>query len=72
VPSGHKSQLSDNETQAILYNNGQYVNDNKSIRYREELLILLAHCADYWIAHVFEEGRPIYYVAGASQVGYNP
>ncbi len=58
--------LSDAEAQAILYHDGQYIDDNKSIRHREEPLTLLAHWADYWTAHMFEEGRqinnsPIYY-----------
>jgi len=49
--------LSDAEAQAILYHDGQYINDNKDNRHREEPLTLLAHWADYWTAHIFEEGR---------------
>ena len=49
--------LSDAEAQAILYHDGQYIDENKDNRHREEPLTLLAHWADYWTAHVEEEGR---------------
>jgi hypothetical protein len=49
--------LSDSEAQAILYHDGQYIEDNKCVAHSEEPLTLLAHWADYWTAHVLEEGR---------------
>ena len=52
-------QLSDAEAQAILYHDGQYVDDNKSVAHREEPITLLVHWADYWTAHIYEEGRTI-------------
>lgn len=51
--------LSDAESQAIAYHDGQYIEDNKIIAHREEPLTLLLHWADYWTAHIYEEGRPI-------------
>jgi len=51
--------LSDAEAQAILYHDGQYIDDNKCIVHKEEPLTLLAHWADYWTAHVIEEGRTL-------------
>jgi len=51
--------LSDAEAQAILYHDGQYVKDNRCIAHKEEILTLLAHWADYWSAHVCEEGRTV-------------
>ena len=51
--------LSDIEAQAILYHDGQYVDSNKEIAHKEEPLTLLAHWADYWTAHIYEEGRTI-------------
>lgn len=49
--------LSDAEAQAIAYHDGQYIDDNKIIAHKEEPLTLLAHWADYWTAHIYEEGR---------------
>ena len=49
--------LSDAETQAILYHDGQYIDENRCVVHKEEPLTLLAHWADYWTAHIFEEGR---------------
>ena len=49
--------LSDAEAQAIAYHDGQYIEDNKIIAHKEEALTLLTHWADYWTAHIFEEGR---------------
>lgn len=49
--------LSDAEAQAILYHDGQYIDDNKCVAHKEEPLTLLAHWADYWTAHIFEESR---------------
>jgi hypothetical protein len=48
--------LSDAEAQAIAYHDGQYIEDNKIIAHKEEPLTLLLHWADYWTAHVYEEG----------------
>ena len=49
--------LSDAEAQAIAYHDGQYIDDNKIIAHKEEPLTLLLHWADYWTAHIYEEGR---------------
>lgn len=49
--------LSDAEAQAIVYHDGQYIDDNKIIAHKEEPLTLLLHWADYWTAHIYEEGR---------------
>lgn len=51
--------LSDAEAQAILYHDGQYIEENRCIAHKEEPLTLLTHWADYWTAHIFEEGRSI-------------
>ena len=51
--------LSDAEAQAITYHDGQYIEDNKIIAHKEEPLTLLLHWADYWTAHIYEEGRTI-------------
>jgi hypothetical protein len=49
--------LSETEAQAIAYHDGQYIDDNKIIAHKEEPLTLLVHWADYWTAHIYEEGR---------------
>jgi hypothetical protein len=49
--------LSEEEAQAITYHDGQYIDDNKTIAHKEEPLTLLLHWADYWTAHMYEEGR---------------
>jgi hypothetical protein len=49
--------LSDAEAQAIAYHDGQYIDDNKIVAHKEEPLTLLLHWADYWTAHIYEEGR---------------
>lgn len=49
--------LTDAEAQAIAYHDGQYIDDNKIIAHKEEPLTLLVHWADYWTAHIYEEGR---------------
>ena len=51
--------LSDSEAQAILYHDGQYVESNREAAHHEMPLTLLAHFADLWTAHIFEEGRAI-------------
>jgi len=48
--------LTDAEAQAIAYHDGQYIDDNKIIAHKEEPLSLLLHWADYWTAHIYEEG----------------
>ena len=45
------------EAQAIAYHDGQYIEGNKIIAHKEEPLTLLLHWADYWTAHIYEEGR---------------
>ncbi len=49
--------LSEAEAQAIAYHDGQYIDDNKIIAHKEEPLTLILHWADYWTAHIYEEGR---------------
>jgi hypothetical protein len=49
--------LTEAEAQAIAYHDGQYIDDNKIIAHKEEPLTLLLHWADYWTAHIYEEGR---------------
>ena len=49
--------LSEAEAQAIAYHDGQYIEDNKIVAHKEEPLTLLVHWADYWTAHIYEEGR---------------
>jgi len=51
--------LSDSETQAITYHDGQYIAENKCVSHKEEPLTLLVHYADYWTAHIYEENRVI-------------
>jgi hypothetical protein len=51
--------LTDAEAQAIGYHDGQYIDDNKVVAHNEEPLTLLVHWADYWTAHIYEEGRTI-------------
>lgn len=51
--------LSDAEAQAILYHDGQYIDANTEVAQKEEPLTCLVHWADYWTAHIYEEGRSI-------------
>ena len=51
--------LTDAESQAIAYHDGQYIDDNKVIAHNEEPLTLLVHWADYWTAYIYEEGKKI-------------
>jgi hypothetical protein len=51
--------LSDAEAQAICYHDGQYVAENETVAQEEEPLTLLVHWADYWTAHIFEDGREL-------------
>jgi len=51
--------LSDEEAQAILYHDGQYIVENKCIAHKECPLTLLLTFADTWTAAVLEDGREI-------------
>ena len=51
--------LSDEEAQAILYHDGQYIAENRFIAHKEFPLTLLLTFADTWTAAVYEEGREI-------------
>jgi hypothetical protein len=51
--------LSSTESQAIAYHDGQYIADNKIVAHKEEPLTLLLHWADYWTAHIYEEGKQL-------------
>ena len=46
--------LTEEETQAIAYHDGQYVDDNKSVASNERPLTLLLHYADNWCGFVIE------------------
>lgn len=46
--------LSEEETQSIVYHDGQYVEDNKSVATNEEPLTLLLQYADNWSGFVLE------------------
>ncbi len=48
-------KLSESETQAIMYHDGQYVDDNKSVATKETPLLLLLQYADTWSAFVTEK-----------------
>jgi len=47
--------LSEEETQAIVYHDGQYVDDNRSVAKNESPLTLLLQYADNWCGFVVEE-----------------
>lgn len=47
--------LSQEEVQAIVYHDGQYVDDNKSVATKEEPLTLLLQYADNWSGFIIEE-----------------
>jgi hypothetical protein len=47
--------LTEEETQAILYHDGQYVDDNKSVAKNEEKLTLLLQYADNWCGFIVEK-----------------
>lgn len=51
--------LSDEEAQAILYHDGQYIAENRFIAHKECPLTLLLTFADTWTTAVHEEGREI-------------
>lgn len=46
--------LTEEETQAIIYHDGQYVEDNRSVAMREEKLTLLLQSADIWSSRMLE------------------
>ena len=46
--------LSEQEVQAIIYHDGQYVDDNRSVATHEEPLTLLLQYADSWSGFVIE------------------
>jgi len=48
--------LNEKEVQAIVYHDGQYVNDNRSVATQKEPLTLLVQYADSWIGFVLEMG----------------
>lgn len=47
--------LTEEEVQAIVYHDGQYVDDNKSVAAREEKLTLLLQYADNWSGFIMEK-----------------
>ena len=52
---GDKISLTEAEVQAIIYHDGQYVDDNKSVAMREEKLTLLLQFADNWSCQALEK-----------------
>jgi len=48
-------KLSEEETHAIVYHDGQYVDDNRSVAKNERPLTLLLQYADNWCGFVVEE-----------------
>ncbi len=48
-------KLSQEEVQAIVYHDGQYVDDNKSVATKEEPLTLMLQYADSWSSFVTEK-----------------
>ncbi len=52
---GDKIPLTEEEVQAIIYHDGQYVDDNKSVAGHEEKLTLLLQYADSWSGFVIEK-----------------
>ena len=47
--------LSEEETQAIVYHDGQYVDDNRSVAKNERPLTLMLQYADNWCGFIVEE-----------------
>lgn len=47
--------LSETEVQAVMYHDGQYVDDNKSVATKETPLLLLLQYADTWSTFVTEK-----------------
>lgn len=52
---GSRFPLTEEEAQAIVYHDGQYVDDNKSVAAKEGPLLLLLHYADNWSCFVTEK-----------------
>lgn len=52
--AGSRFPLTEAEAQAIVYHDGQYVDDNSSVATREEPLTLLLQYADNWSGFVIE------------------
>lgn len=50
--------LSDEEVQAILYHDGQFIN-GYDIAHEEEILTLLLHWSDYFHCHFYEDGHKV-------------
>lgn len=48
-------ELTEQETQAIVYHDGQYVEDNRSVAANEEKLTLLLQYADNWCGFILED-----------------
>jgi len=46
--------LTNEEVQAIVYHDGQYIEENKKVAHREEPLTLLLSYADNWVGGVLE------------------
>ena len=51
---GGMIELTEEEVQAIIYHDGQYVEDNRSVAMREEKLTLLLQYADLWSGRILE------------------
>ena len=51
---GGRIHLTEEEVQAIIYHDGQYVEDNRSVALREEKLTLLLQYADIWSSRIIE------------------
>ena len=52
---GPRFPLTESEAQAIVYHDGQYVDDNHSVAKREERLTLLLQYADNWSGFAIEK-----------------
>lgn len=52
---GPRFPLTEDEAQAIVYHDGQYVDDNRSVAAKEKPLLLLLHYADNWSSFVTEK-----------------
>ena len=52
---GGRIHLTEEEVQAIIYHDGQYVEDNRSVAMREEKLTLLLQHADIWSSRILEK-----------------
>ena len=50
-----KIELTEEETQAIMYHDGQYIPDNVSVKCKESKLLLIAQYADTWSGFIVEK-----------------